>query len=95
MFDHSSCHAAMAKDALQVGEMNVKPGGKQPRMHDTMWQGRVQTMNLRDGTPKGMKLILEERGVNTSGMKKSNRTSLGTAQKIYERALQLFTTLPA
>ncbi len=27
-FDHSSCHAAMAPDALQVSELNVKPGGK-------------------------------------------------------------------
>ena len=72
VFDHSSCHAAMATDALQVGEMNVKPGGKQPRMRDTIWQGRVQSMNLRDGTPKGLKIILEERGVNTTGMKKND-----------------------
>ena len=29
VFDHSSCHAAMADDALDVNAMNVKPGGKQ------------------------------------------------------------------
>jgi hypothetical protein len=29
VFDHSSCHAAMADDALDVNRMNVRPGGKQ------------------------------------------------------------------
>ena len=29
VFDHSSCHAAMADDALDVSKMNVKPGGIQ------------------------------------------------------------------
>ena len=29
IFDHSSCHGAMADDALDVNHMNVKPGGKQ------------------------------------------------------------------
>ena len=28
IFDHSSCHSAMADDALDVGKMNVNPGGK-------------------------------------------------------------------
>ena len=28
VFDHSRCHAAVADDALDVGKMNVKPGGK-------------------------------------------------------------------
>ena len=72
VFDHSSCHAAMAPDALQVSEMNIKPGGKQPRMRDTMWNGVVQHMNFRDGTPKGLKKILEERGIDTTRMKKED-----------------------
>ena len=29
IFDHSSCHAAMPVDALDVTKMNVNPGGKQ------------------------------------------------------------------
>ena len=29
MFDHSSCHAAMVDDALDVNRMNVGPGVKQ------------------------------------------------------------------
>ena len=28
IFDHSSCHAAMPDDALDVSKMNVNPGGK-------------------------------------------------------------------
>ena len=68
VFDHSSCHAAMAPDALDVGEMNVKPGGKQQIMHDTIYQGRIQKMTFRDGTAKGMRQVLQERGVDTSGM---------------------------
>lgn len=73
VFDHSSCHAAMADDALDVAKMNVKPGGKQPIMHDTIWNGKRWKLytTARDGTkiPKGMKMVLEERGVSTEGKK--------------------------
>ena len=44
-------------------------GGAQSRMRDTVWARQVQKMVLADGTPKGMKMILEERGINTSSMK--------------------------
>ncbi len=30
VFDHSSCHTAMAEDALNAERINVKPGGAQP-----------------------------------------------------------------
>ena len=70
VFDHSSCHAAMADDALDVGKMNVKPGGKQRIMHDTTWNGRVWKLYYkeRDGkkVAKGMKMVLEERGISTA-----------------------------
>lgn len=46
----------------------MKPGGKQPVMHDTTWGRKMQKMVNADGVPKGMKLILEERGINTSTM---------------------------
>ena len=59
IFDQSSCHKAYAEDALNVKRMNVHPGGAQPRMRDTVWVRRVQKMALDDGTPKGMKMILE------------------------------------
>ena len=35
--------------------MNLKPGGKQCRMHDTMWNGKVQKMAFADGTPKDLR----------------------------------------
>ena len=68
VFDHSSCHAAMADDALDANKMNVNPGGKQRKMRDTVWDGRVQKMNFEIGVPKGMRRVLQERGVDTSGM---------------------------
>lgn len=69
IFDHSSCHTAMAEDALDVNRMNVKPGGKQSKMHSTIWSGRVQEMCDSSGIPKGMKQILEERGICTDTLK--------------------------
>lgn len=65
IFDHSSCHTAMAEDALDVNRMNVKPGGKQSIMHDTIWSGQVQKMYDSSGVPKGMKQVLHEHGICT------------------------------
>ena len=48
--------------------MNVRPGGKQPIMRETVFNGEVQQMVLLDGRPKGMKMVLQERGVDTNGM---------------------------
>ncbi|KAF8546588.1 hypothetical protein OG21DRAFT_1479657 [Imleria badia] len=36
VFDQSSAHGAFVKDALNAKEMNVRPGGKQRKMHDTV-----------------------------------------------------------
>ena len=69
LFDHSSCHAAMPDDALDVSKMNVNPGGKQRVMWDGWWGGKPQKMNNARGIPKGMQLVLEERGINTRNMK--------------------------
>ena len=69
IFDQSSGHCAYKKDSLNVSRMNVNPDGAQPKMHDTVWNGKFQKMILSDGRPKGMKLVLEERGVNTDKMK--------------------------
>jgi hypothetical protein len=35
IFDHSSCHAAMAEHSLEINKMNVNPGGKQHAMHNS------------------------------------------------------------
>ena len=64
IFDHSSCHGAMAGCV----KMNVNPGGKQWIMHDGWWNGKPQKMNYSLGIPKGLRAVLEERGVNTKGM---------------------------
>ena len=69
IFDQSSGHCAFSEDALNVHRMNVGPGGAQPRMRDTIWDGKVQQMVMSDGRPKGMRIVLQERGVDTMGMK--------------------------
>ena len=38
-------------------------------MRDTVWNGEVQKMVDENGTPKGMRNILQERGVDTTGMR--------------------------
>ena len=68
VFDHSSCHAAMADDALDANKMNVNPAGKQRKMRDTVWRGVGQSMNDSRGVPKGMRQVLRERDVDVSGM---------------------------
>ena len=61
IFDHSSCHTAMAEDSLDVSKMNVNPGGKQQVMHDGYWNGMI-------GIPKGLRVVLQKCGVNTTNM---------------------------
>ena len=43
--------------------MNLKPGGKGKFKDGLMPDGTVQSMHLSDGQPKGIKLVLEERGL--------------------------------
>ena len=69
VFDSSSCHRAYAPDALNAKTMNVKPGGAQPPLRDTTWAGRVQKLVDSNGVPKGMKQVLNERGINTATLK--------------------------
>ena len=42
--------------------MNAKPGGKQPVMRDTIWNGKVQRLVFNIGIPKGLIRVLTERG---------------------------------
>ena len=69
IFDSSSCHRAYAPDSLNTQTMNVKPGGAQPPLRDTVWNGRVQKLVDQRGVPKGMKQVLEDRGVSTATLK--------------------------
>ena len=66
--NHSSCHAAMADDSLDVSKMNVDPGGKRCVTRDSFWNGKPQKMNSALGIPKGLWAVLEEQGVSTKGM---------------------------
>lgn len=78
MFDQSSAHDAFADDALVAKRMNVNPGGKNLKpMHATripmdnpnpLLRGKYQEMmfplgHRLAGQAKGMKNILEERGL--------------------------------
>ena len=78
LFNQSSGHAAFASDALNVSQMNVNPGGAQPQLRDTILNVRSQRMVFSDGTPKGMRQVLNKRGVDTKGMKAADmRKALG------------------
>ena len=55
-------------DALNADRMNVEDGGKQPFMRDTVWHGHTQKMVTDEGVQKGMRTVLEERGINTRGL---------------------------
>ena len=61
--------------------MNVNPGGKQPVQRSTEWNGKIQHMVIPDGTPKGLRLVLEERGNNTRTNKHIEKDIQGTALK--------------
>lgn len=69
-FDHSTNHTAYAEDALVANSMNLDSGGAQKKMRDGFFNGNVQKMNFEDGTPKGMKIILQERGLWSNGLRK-------------------------
>ena len=40
IFNQSGCHMAYADDSLNVHRMNIKEGGSQPLMHDTIYNGK-------------------------------------------------------
>ena len=88
VFDHSSCHAAMADDALELSKMNVKPGGKQRIMHDTTWKRRIWKMYYTDHygrkVAKGMKMVLKERPITTAGKTADRMRELWLKIPIFE-----------
>ncbi|CAG8846392.1 23391_t:CDS:1, partial [Gigaspora margarita] len=70
-FDNMTSYTIIALDALVAARMNLYPGGKQPKIRNTTWNGKTQTMvysnnyevlSLRP-EPKGMKAVLDERGL--------------------------------
>ena len=89
LFDQSSGHSAYPADALNIHKMNIKPGGKQAVLRDTInpFTGRLQRMVDRQGRPKGIRQVLEERGVSTAGMRgEEMRRILGShSDFLYEK----------
>ena len=69
LFDNAPSHRKIHDNALNADRMNVGPGGKQLKMRDIVWDGGVQKLLDNCGTPRGMRAVLEERGVDTTGMK--------------------------
>ena len=75
IFDQSSAHASLPPDTFKAFEMNKSDGGKQHKQHDTVipesnpvaeHHGKAQKMTLKNGQPKGMQRVLEERGFNVA-----------------------------
>ncbi|CAB4492243.1 unnamed protein product [Rhizophagus irregularis] len=62
-FDNATSHAAYAPDALIVHHMNLNPDGKKKFKNGFKSDGEIQSMHLSDGRPKGIKLVLEEKGL--------------------------------
>ena len=67
LFDQSSCHRKFDECALQAKSILVKDGGPR-RVRDTTWAGEPQSMVSSDGTAKGLRTVLRERGINTERM---------------------------
>ena len=72
LFDNATNHCSMAPDALVATAMNLHPGGKAPVMRDGYWGEPRQTqrmweMGATGKMPRGIKAILEERGLWPQG----------------------------
>ena len=66
LYDQSSVHKKRGTDSLNAKKLNLKPGGKQPKMYETIWNGVVQLLVFLDnhptypGQPKGAMMITAE-----------------------------------
>jgi hypothetical protein len=79
VIDNSQGHSAYPEDALVISRMNIKPGGKQARMHDGWYihdgqkivQPMIYPMNhpTNSNQPKGIKAVLIERGLYQSELR--------------------------
>ena len=65
LFDNAPSHRKYPPDGLNPANMNMYHGGI---MRNTIWDGNIQKMVLPDGTPKGMKIVLQERGIAVKGL---------------------------
>ncbi|RPA91852.1 hypothetical protein L873DRAFT_1866135 [Choiromyces venosus 120613-1] len=91
LFDNSKIHDSLPPNALQVYHMNLNPGGEAPIMRDTWFTDHTgnrvfQATNYHDllhiaamyrAKPKGLKVILPERGLWHDGL----QLRCGSSQK--------------
>ncbi|KAG0640742.1 hypothetical protein HOY80DRAFT_1041121 [Tuber brumale] len=71
LFDNAKTHFKYADDALRVSKMNLADGGKHAKAMRSTYVvdeshpngGYYQSMVQEDGTPKGLKSVLTERGL--------------------------------
>eukprot|EP00733_Pompholyxophrys_punicea_P000756 Pompholyxophrys_punicea_v1_NODE_266_length_2460_cov_55.218295.p1 type:complete len:368 gc:universal NODE_266_length_2460_cov_55.218295:857-1960(+) len=63
LLDHSGGHTKKPDNGLNAHVMNVNPGGKQPVLRNTIWNGQPQVIGNR-----GLKAVLTERGLFEKGM---------------------------
>lgn len=88
IFDQSSNHGALPEDALRASTMNMGPAGKQPKMRDGYFMRGVdrvvQSMQFADGTPKGLKQVLSERGLWHSSLRMETARNLMEAQPDFQ-----------
>lgn len=88
LFDNAPSHRKFADESLSTTQINVRDGGKQPVLRDTSYTDgngvrKQQIMySIVNGkkVPKGMKSVLTERGINTTGMKAADMAAALAAQ---------------
>ena len=101
MINNSQGHLAYSKDALLSSHMNLNPGGKQAKMRDGWFlqnDGRVVQPMIFPADhpefpdqPKGMKQVLQERGLRICGlkMKCQDRCQVGSVNCCAKRLLEV------
>lgn len=62
------CHATMTKDSLDVSKINVNLDGNQWVIHNGYQNDKIFKVNLDIGIPKGLKVALQECGVDNTNM---------------------------
>ena len=89
ILDQSSCHQKFNEKALIARNILVKDGGP-CRVRDTVWANHLQSMVKGDGSAKGLRTILQERGINVGTLKADDmRTILANHEDFATEATQV------